>query len=97
MNDDRNRSRDTRRRLAVADFKRCPLCGALNADTNLDCFVCSWHGSFDRDHERVSAALEYLVERCPQIASDLEPPQSDSPFFRAKRWLVKRVARWIAP
>ena len=59
----------TRRRLAAANLKRCPLCGAVNAHQNEDCFACGWHGKFDRDPEIVEEGLNQLIDRCPELAN----------------------------
>ena len=55
------------RRLACAHLKHCPLCEALNAANNVECFVCRWHGEFDRDSLRIEEGLRRLLSRCPEF------------------------------
>jgi hypothetical protein len=45
------------------DLKICELCGWLNLAANTECFVCGWHGRFERDREVVHAAVELAVRR----------------------------------
>jgi len=54
-------------RLAIDSLKCCPLCGAVNAAQNRECFVCRWHGKFDQDPERIEAGLSDLLDRCPEL------------------------------
>ncbi len=49
--------------IRESDLKICELCGWLNLDTNAECFVCGWHGRFERDHEVVHAAVELAMRR----------------------------------
>lgn len=63
------------RRFAAENLKRCPLCGAVNARQNKECFLCSWSGKFEYELEAVEEGLEELLERCPELADLLlEPP-----------------------
>jgi hypothetical protein len=64
-------ARDGRRRLAADNLKRCPVCGAVNAKQNDECFVCSWHGEFETHPEAVAEGLELLIVRCPELADVL--------------------------
>lgn len=61
----------THRKHAAEALKRCPLCGAINARTNGECYVCLWHGTFDHDPARVEAGLEELLVVCPELADAL--------------------------
>lgn len=70
----RPRPDQSRLRLAAANLKRCPLCGAVNARQNFECFACSWHGAFDRDPHTVEEGLSQLIERCPELASTTNLP-----------------------
>ena len=45
------------------ELKICELCGWLNLEVNSECFVCGWHGRFERDREVVHAAVELAVRR----------------------------------
>ncbi len=56
-------------------LKRCPLCGAVNALSNCECFVCRWYGEFSRDAEALEEGLEELLDRCPElIDAIIDPP-----------------------
>jgi hypothetical protein len=59
---------DLRKRLAAQNLKSCPLCGAINAAGNKECFVCRWAGEFDEDPEVVQIGLDTLIDRCPELA-----------------------------
>lgn len=79
-----------RRRVAVANLKACPLCGAVNANRNSECFVCRWHGEFSRDPEAVIEGIDRLVEKCPEIAEIILESQLREP----SRWT--RFCYWIS-
>lgn len=63
------RFNQNRKQFAAANLKRCPLCGAVNAHQNHECFACGWHGQFDRDPETVEEGLNLLIDRCPELAN----------------------------
>jgi hypothetical protein len=69
-----------RRRLAVEQFKLCPLCRTVNVLENDTCFCCHWEGRFDHDAEHVESALYELVYRCPELLAVLV---EDEPNRRA--------------
>lgn len=69
-------------RLAADNLKRCPLCGALNSELNSECFVCCWHGTFERDPDVVQAGLTELLDRCPELKGTLDLPTN----LRRVRW-----------
>ena len=51
--------------LTTGDVVLCVLCDALNHRSNAECWVCRWHGSFNRDAMAISVAwrrLEGLYE-----------------------------------
>lgn len=56
-----------KRRLAVESLKRCPLCGAINAASNEECFVCTWSGSFEHEAEDIHEGLSQLLDACPEL------------------------------
>ncbi len=66
-----------RKQFAAANLKRCPLCGAVNAHQNDECFACGWYGKFDRDPETVEEGLNLLIDRCPELANTttFRPPK----------------------
>ena len=67
------RTDNERRQFALANLKRCPLCGAVNAHLNHECFACGWYGKFDHDPESVEEGLQMLMDRCPELASPVMP------------------------
>jgi len=80
---------DAQRRLAAETLKRCPLCGAVNALTNDECFVCRWSGQFDRDPRRVEEGLDELLMRCPELVDAM---LENAPPPRQRLWM--RVCGW---
>lgn len=60
-----------RRRLAVEQFKLCPLCRAVNLVENGTCFCCEWEGRFDHDLDHIESALYEMVYRCPELLAIL--------------------------
>lgn len=91
MNENGYYSRGPRRRSATANLKRCPLCSALNAEENDECFVCSWSGQFDHDEDMICEALDHLIQRCPELAEEFTPAPALSPWERFR----KRAAQWL--
>lgn len=55
------------RRLAVDQFKICPLCGAVNVLANCKCFVCTWAGGFIEDEGQIETGLYLMIIRCPEL------------------------------
>src|SRR5581483_7922861 len=45
------------------DLKICDLCGWLNLASNTECFICGWHGRFERHPDAVHAAVELALRR----------------------------------
>ena len=76
-------------RLAIDSLKCCPLCGAVNAAQNGECFVCRWHGRFDHDPERIEHGLVDLLDRCPELIDMM----LEAPIPRVSRW--DRVRRFF--
>ncbi len=84
-----------------SDLKICELCGWLNLGSNDECFVCGWHGSFERDPEVVHAAVELAVRRYgrleiqhltdPRTYRQPAPPKASS---RLRQWLT-RAWQWF--
>lgn len=82
---------EAQRRLAAEYLKRCPLCGAVNAVPNRECFVCRWGGKFDFDPHRVEEGLNLLLERCPELVEAIiDSPTPRNTWFRR---LCLKVAR----
>lgn len=85
-----------RTRMALEHFKCCPLCGALNVRENEECFVCRWHGDFDRTPVLVETKLRELVSQCPDLVPTLSrrpiprrAPQLKRWFYRLRSWLFR--------
>jgi hypothetical protein len=75
------------RRLAVEQFKLCPLCRAVNLAENSTCFCCHWEGRFDNDHDHVEEALYEMVYRCPELLAILiEDEPNARPGFFERLW-----------
>jgi hypothetical protein len=55
------------RRVTLGCLKACPLCHAINAAVNKQCFSCSWGGDFDHDLETIQSGLDDLMNRCPEL------------------------------
>lgn len=82
-----------RRQFAIANLKRCPLCGAVNAHLNHECFACGWYGKFDHDPESVEEGLQILMDRCPELA---RPAPIGAQRSRIAQWVSALVA-WLMP
>jgi hypothetical protein len=76
-------------RLAADNLKCCPVCDAVNAITNGECFVCRWSGAFEHDPARITSAVEELLVRCPELVEAMSEPAAPQPN------LVTRVANWF--
>lgn len=79
---DYDRKGETKRLISSHALKRCPLCGAVNAVTNEECFVCRWRGEFDTRPEEIEQGMNLLFERCPELALAV----LDKSSSEAKRW-----------
>lgn len=77
-----------------SDLKICQLCGWLNLESNSECFVCGWHGRFERDPESVHVAVDLVVQRFGrldlQYLTDLRTYRQPS-----RQNLPARVACWL--
>lgn len=83
------------------DLKICDLCGWLNHESNAECFVCGWHGRFERDQEAVHAAVELAVSRYGRLELQhftdprtYQQPAPPSVWRRFRSWLG-RVWAWM--
>ena len=74
-------------KLAVQTLKCCPLCRAVNAMGNPECFSCGWAGRFDHDSDSIHAGLNALIERCPELKIALEKEQPKGALEKLKRIL----------
>lgn len=89
---------ETQWRRAAEALKLCPLCGAVNAMSNEECFVCSWHCAFDHDPEHVEEGLDELLFQCPELAEAM----MDVPRRKATRWeratqVIQRIFGRLLP
>ena len=80
---------DGQLRLVAETLKVCPLCGAVNALTNEECFICSWAGRFDHNPDHIEAGLEELLLSCPELAEAM----IESPTTRPSLW--HRIGEWM--
>ncbi len=78
--------------MAADNFVVCPLCGALNVVENEECFVCSWHGTFDASPDLVEGKLEEIVRQCPGL-SRTQPELTRSGLFHRVFHIVTRLVR----
>lgn len=77
---------DIHKRFAAGNLKRCPVCAAVNALRNSECFVCRWHGAFDHDPDSVAEALDLLLEECPELIDVMVTPIPE------RRTILSRMA-----
>jgi hypothetical protein len=89
--DNRTAAHEAHRRLAAESLKRCPLCGAVNARANGECFVCRWAGGFDHNPEHVEEGLTELLTRCPELADVMI--DAPSRIERIRAWVRRTIAR----
>ena len=68
------------RRLAVDQFKVCPLCGAVNVQANCKCFVCTWAGEFIEDEAEIETGLYRMIIRCPELLEILIDDEREEPL-----------------
>lgn len=86
-------------RLAIDSLKCCPLCGAVNAAQNSECFVCRWQGRFDHDPDRIENGLNDLLDRCPELIEIMleAPAPARSPWARFKAFVGRLFGRRSQP
>ncbi|HZT42035.1 MAG TPA: hypothetical protein VFA07_07585 [Chthonomonadaceae bacterium] len=84
-----------------SELKICELCGNLNLASNKDCFICGWHGRFERDPVTIRAAIELSVRRYGRLElqhlTDLRTYQKPAPLTlptRIRLWF-QRVWLWL--
>lgn len=78
--------------IALDNLKLCPLCGAVNAMANSECFVCTWHGRFEHDAEAIELGLADILGQCPEIleTDDQEPREG---IMRRANSIMRRLFR----
>lgn len=79
-------------RLAVDELKVCPVCGCLNAQSNLECVICRWHGKFDHDPKKIKVQFALLIEQNP----DLRAHFAEHEIAWSHKGLWARVRRWLS-
>ncbi|MDR3687852.1 MAG: hypothetical protein P4L46_00635 [Fimbriimonas sp.] len=83
---------EAQRLLDANMLKQCPLCRAINAASNSECFVCGWRGKFTRDRAKMETEVHSLLDRCPELARALiEGTDSHAP----KPGLLSRIFEWV--
>jgi hypothetical protein len=82
---------ESQRKLAALSLKRCPLCGAVNAVANDECFVCRWHGEFQNDPDSVDEGLGLLLQNCPELMDAMmsEPTRPPTALDRVKGFFTR--------
>ncbi len=79
----------------VNDLKICDLCGALNLALNGECFVCGWHGRFERRPEVIQIAKELMERQHGRLLLQLlTSPHVYRESFRSP--VVSRLFRFFA-
>ncbi|HWD41165.1 MAG TPA: hypothetical protein VG944_20115 [Fimbriimonas sp.] len=81
--------REARARVAAQNLKCCPLCGAINASRNRECFSCRWSGQFDQSPNSVQLGLDSLIQSCPELAEALLTQPC-----RKMRWFDRALGLW---
>ncbi len=84
------RFNQSRRQFASTNLKRCPLCGAVNAHQNHECFACGWYGAFDRDPDTVEEGLNLLIDRCPELANTTNFSRKPKGFWQRIQAFFRR-------
>ncbi len=86
---------------AASDLKLCDLCGALNLNSNRECFVCRWHGRFEHRPDVVSMAMELLerkhgrLEVCLLSSSLVSSVPLQSRFVFRMKALYLTLRNWF--
>lgn len=69
------------------NLKCCPLCGAVNAMSNGECFVCGWYGAFEHEPSAIEHGVNELIARSQELDQAIENsdwiPMSQSERIRA--------------
>src|SRR5579872_5073936 len=81
---------ETKRLISSHTLKRCTLCGAVNALSNEECFVCRWHGDFDTSPSKIEEGVHQLLGRCPELAVAMMDSQTQA--RRRKTWIQRLAA-----
>ena len=77
-------------RLAVSQFKVCPVCDSVNVNENHECFSCRWSGSFIVEPSIVESRMYEMIARCPELLAVLV---DDSPATIPSRF--QKLAAWF--
>lgn len=83
-------------RSGLEQFKVCTLCGSLNVAENNECFVCRWHGSFDRNPSLIRLRIYEIVRNCPdfwEVWSSLPGVSKTPKWKRVWNKIVRRFRR----
>jgi hypothetical protein len=71
--------------------KRCPLCCAINLEASRECFVCGWHGAFERDVEFEMSSED---DRCEELEIALDHVEWKSMSRSERFWALMRRLLW---
>ena len=84
---DSDRNRQPNAVWMAEHLKRCPLCGAVNAATNGECFVCRWHGEFEHEPGVIEQGINELIAHSPELEQAFDDsdwiPHSQAERLRA--------------
>lgn len=83
---------ETQRLISSHTLKRCPLCGAVNALTNDECFICRWHGEFDTRPAEIEQGVHQLFDRCPELAMAMIDRSTQD--RKRRPWISRLVTRF---
>lgn len=81
-------------RLAIQEFKVCPLCSSVNVVENEECFACRWSGAFEFEPATVESRLYEMISHCPELLEvllDEGPKQKPSLVVKMMSWLTRRL------
>jgi hypothetical protein len=79
--------------IQESELKICDLCGSLNLGSNIECFVCGWHGRFERSHDVVRAAIEIAVRRHGRL--ELQHLTNAETYCAPSSSLQSRFCAWL--
>ena len=73
----------------INNLKICELCGSLNLNANRECFVCGWHGKFNKRPEVVRIAMELMERKLGKL--DLQQLTSPCAYKQSSGSLAFRI------
>jgi hypothetical protein len=78
-------------RSVVENLMCCPLCGAINATSNSECFCCTWQGVFEHEPEKIQESLADMLTYCPELENIIGPNATapEGTVARLKELLIR--------